>query len=354
MLEVHEALFHFHQERDDDARAEQTARRLLERFPDHVPTLEALGDLHMSHEDYAEGLELFLRALKINPLERRLRRKITTANLFHARKLVEADRFDEARAGYQKALSYDEDPDKSTVYCKWSACEFKAGNAARAEELLQQALTYGGSRLAVAYSMLIETIRLKLPGSLRTRFNKEFNAALAEPASPAAARAIANTAGSHQQAGVTYHGQKTHEKKVLAYLEKSLHCPFTQEQLKDTCVSLLELEAWKMLRAFTALGHRHFPKNPHFVFLEAESYVAMGPRRCPVWKVGELLDKAVKLARALPADKEQQQLLELIDHRRHMIGLDGPLSGLLRPGMLEDVFGSMMDDEDSDEWDDDL
>src|SRR5262249_10059368 len=145
------------------AKARKAAEQLLQRFPNHVGTLQELGELLMEQEDYAEAVKVFERALKANPLDRRLRDELSNAHLFHARQHAEDKRFDQARAEYQAALAFSESRNNSSVYCKWAACEFKAGDTARGEELLQQALVQEGNRLAVAFSMLIESIRLKLP-----------------------------------------------------------------------------------------------------------------------------------------------------------------------------------------------
>src|SRR2546422_514595 len=44
LLEPYEALFQHHEREERPAQAEKTARKLLERFPDHVPTLTELGE----------------------------------------------------------------------------------------------------------------------------------------------------------------------------------------------------------------------------------------------------------------------------------------------------------------------
>ena len=119
----------------------------------------------MGAQKFGDAVETFERALRNNPLDRTLGRKLGTAHLFHARTLAEAGQFDEARVAYQKALELDP-ADASSVYCKWAACEIKAGNPARGEELIQQALAGMGSQLAVSYSMVIEAIRLKLPAAV--------------------------------------------------------------------------------------------------------------------------------------------------------------------------------------------
>src|SRR5262249_14759722 len=236
-LEPYEALLKHFQHRDKAGRAEQAARKLLKQFPEHVPTLETLGDLRMEKQDYAEALGLYQRALRANPLERRLRSKVSTAHTYNARTHAEAGRFDAARAEYQAALAFDERRSDKSVLCKWAACEFKAGQPERAEELLQQALAEAGSRLAIAFSMLIEVIRLKLPKPLKARFEKEWAEALQEPPTGAAAAEVADTAAAHRLAGVKYVGQKTHEKKVTAYLDRALKAEFTEDQLARVCAA---------------------------------------------------------------------------------------------------------------------
>jgi tetratricopeptide (TPR) repeat protein len=354
LLAAHEELLYSCKAENDIAGSEQAARRLLEHFPEHAPTLEELADIRGYQGDYAESLSLFQRALKINPLDRSLRQKIGTAHLLSARSHAEAGRFAEARAEYQRALSYREGKDESFVLCKWAACEFKAGDSARAEELLQKALAESGSRLAIAFSMLIEAIRLKLPPRLKNRFNTDFKEGLAEPPTATAAVALAATAAIHQRAGIQYRGQKTHEKQVLTYLEKAAKLDFGEEQLESIAESLLDLNALKVLRKYTSRGRKQFPRNPLFDFLEAESHFAQGPYRFPAWKVHPLLTKAAELARALPPDEKQQALLEKIEHRQQMLGISNFLMGPQAMGMMEEIFGGLLDDseEDEDEYDD--
>ena len=55
----------------DKARA--VGQQLLDRFPDHVATREAVGDLCLETKDLDGAVTHFEAALKANPLERRLR-----------------------------------------------------------------------------------------------------------------------------------------------------------------------------------------------------------------------------------------------------------------------------------------
>jgi tetratricopeptide (TPR) repeat protein len=346
-LNAHESLFQYLLRREEDRKAERAARRLLEQFPQHAPTLEALGDLLQRKHRDAEAVTAFQRAVQASPLERRLRKKLSTAHLFKARSEAEAGHFDAARAEYQSALAGDAS-NVASVLCKWAACEFKAGDTARAEELLAQAQAQAGSRLAVAYSMLIETIRLKLPAPLKTRFNREFNEALGEPPTGRAAVAVAETAAVHHQADITYHGQKTHEKKVFGYLDNALKADLSEEELRRATAALAELESIKLLQRYADQGRDRFPQNPYFPFLQAEGFLAQGPNRAPVWKLQPLLAEAHRLAEALPEGEERQTLLDEIEERQQLTGMSGGLFG-----MMEGLFGGFMDEFDYDDEDED-
>lgn len=352
VLDTHEKLVGHYQAVRKPKKAEQAARRLLERFPDHVPTIEALASLRLSAQDYAEGIALLQRAARLNPLDRGLRRRLGTAHLFHARAHGEAKRFDEARAEFHAALALSEGRNNNSVYCKWAACEFKAGDEARAEELLTQALADAGSRLGVTYSMLVEVIRLRLT-KLKKRFNDEFNALLAQPADGAAAAAIVETAAAHKSASVTYHGQKTHEKKVLGYLQRALEVPLTEEQLDRICSSLVILENHKLLLEFGESGQGRFPKNAYFPYYVAESYILWGPYRCPVYRVRELFAEVRRLAQEMPPDTRRDALLESVQRREQMVASLGSFGGIdfgAFGGAFEEMFGGPDGDEFEDEF----
>jgi hypothetical protein len=328
-------------------KAVAAARRLLERFPDHVPTLVTLGDLRMGAHDYAEGIALFERAIQHNPLDRSLRKRLSTAHIFRARDHAESARFEDARAEYRAALALAERSDNSSVHCKWAACEFRARDAARAEELLGQALADAGSRLAVAYSMLIEAVRLRLTPE-KKRFNNEFNALLAGPADGASAAALAETAASHAAAGITYHGQKTHEKKVLSYLQKALPAPMTEDQLERICAALVSLEQHRLLKEYAWCGHKRYPKSPYFVYFQAESCRPQTVYGRTAYQLRELLEEARRLAQALPPDPRRDALLELIRRREEMAGAMGALEGL-DFGAFSEAIESLFFGEDEDE-----
>jgi tetratricopeptide (TPR) repeat protein len=344
-LETYQAYFEYLRRKKKTVQALKIGRRLLKHFPDHVPTLRALGELCLDHKDFAEGLSLLQRALQANPLERRLRGMVSHAHILNARQFAEKDQFDEARNEYRAAQALADGKKEVSLLCKWAACEFKAGALEQAESLIQQALSDEGSRLAVAYCLLIETIRFKLARPLKTRFDKDFKEALAEIPTGSSSARVADIAAAHRLAGINYFGQKTHEKKVMGYLEKSLQAEFSEDQLAKVCAGLSALKASRSEMRFLHMGQTRFPHSPVFYLAEAEHYLTKGPDRCPMWQVRQLLDRARELANAMPRDDRQHQILEVIKQHQELMSLLNPMGRMPSSHLIEDLFDEMYCDE---------
>jgi tetratricopeptide (TPR) repeat protein len=322
LLETHEALVRHHLEAKRESKAEKAARQLLQHFPDHVPTLELLSDLRRKRGDYAAALELIDQALKGNALDRRLRRKASDAHLLLARAHVEADRFDEARRQFQAALDLSSGSDGGMILAHWAACEFKADETIRAEELIQQALvrgTTGGTPVplvGISYLLLTEVLRLKLDRALKKRFEQDLKTGLATPNQEGAvflARILAELHGG----GVHYVGQKGHTQKVLSYIHKSRTLDFTEPQLEELCRNLLDMEAYPQARRFADIGERHYPESPAFPFLHALAWIGQERGSVPTWRVAPLLRRARALAQAQPCNERRDRMLEDIDRLLH-------------------------------------
>lgn len=337
LREPYEALVDYHRREGHADKAAAAARRLLERFPDHVPTLEALGDLCGRRDEQAEALTCYERALRGNPLDRRLRTKVASAHLSNARLLAVAGQVEAAREELRSAVALHGGTPDVVSLTRGAAVELKAGDAARAEEFLAQARQRAGSDLVVAYRMLTEVARLKLARPHKTRFEAEFNAGLAEPPTGAAAAGLATTAAALAEAA-SYVGQKTHVKKVTAYLDRARRAKFTEEQLQNTCSSLLHLDAVRLARQYLERGLAEFPASPHFPYMLAMSYfVRHEMDAVPVWKVRPMLEKAERLARALPPTEQLKEMLDDIGNRIKALAALNPYA----MGMMDDIFGGL-------------
>jgi tetratricopeptide (TPR) repeat protein len=348
-LEPYEALFHYYRDEEEGDKAVKAARRLLEKFPNHAPTLEEYGDMAIQRGAYAEGLGLLQRALQCNPLDRPLRGKVGTAHLWNARHHAEEGRFEEARRHYDAALTFFDGKDQASIYCRRAACEFKAKNPALAEEYLEKARSLGLSPLGVSYTMLTECARLKLDRKIKARFEKEFKAGLEETPTPAAAADMASLAASLQATGISYYGQKSHAKKIIAYAQKAYDADFTEAQLEQLCQALITLKSVRAAKQFCQLGETKFPHNPKFPHLQAVLLMAAGPDRMDTWQTQRLLEQAERLARNLLPSEEKDRLLKDIEQRLKAVQALTPFGLFSR---FADMFGNF-DDEDDDYADED-
>jgi tetratricopeptide (TPR) repeat protein len=345
LLETHEALLVHYFNKDDQERAEAAAKSLLQSFPDHVSTLKMLGSICGRRDDQETALSLYQRALHANPLDRSIRSKTAIAHLAYARVLAAAKQIEAAREQIRAAVALQESSGELVFLTRAAAVELKAGNDSRAEELLAQARQVAGSDLIVAYDMMTEVARLKLPKSAKARFESEFNAGLAAPPDGAAAAGLAGQTAA-LTSNVPYVGQKAHQKKVFAYLESAKKARFTEAQLQETCTALVDLGSVRLARFYIHRGLTQFRRSPYFPYLEAVRHFHIKPpEEMPVWTVRPLLEKAEKLARALPETETLKKMLDDIGDKLKQLAASchGGLDSI-----FDTIFGDPFDADDED------
>jgi hypothetical protein len=353
LLEAHEALFEHHLRADRFAQADKAARKLLQQHPDHVPTLGKLAGLLLEWGEPAEGLALLQRAVHNNPLDRRLRARVSVAHMLTARADTTAGRFPEARQHYQSAATF-ADPDQAgTVYARWAAGELKAGETGRADELLEQARA-NFPPLGVSYILMTEATRLKLGPALKKRFDTEFAAAAKEPPVPAAAVALLGYAESLHHSNLHYHGQKSHLKKATDYAARLKPADYSERHLVMVCRAMLDLGPVGVATRFLAAGKRRFRENPFFPYFEARRELRKGVQNTRPWMVQPLLEEAQRLARgASLADHSEDEVQAMLDDIDNNLRALTALNPFLRGGFYEDFFGGTFGDYDDDDDDDD-
>ena len=322
LLEAHEELFRFLRERNKLAQALAAGKRLLERFPDHGPTLEAQADLYRAKGDAGAALEYARRALAGNPLDRRLRGRVADALRARARQHAAGD-LDTARADLDAALALRDGRPDVGLLAQAAALAFKAGDSEAAEERLRRA-TASVHPLAVTYAALAEAVRLKLPRPLKQRFESAFAAGLTDAPTGPAAVALAGALLDQQRQGGTYLGQKAHAKRVQQYTEAAVVANPGEAHLVRLCEHLNELGWWTSLRKAAAKGQRRFARSPFFPYYEAVAYLGQGRDRSPAWKVEPLLDKSRRLAEAAPPSDRLRDLLRDLDAARRQLADASP------------------------------
>jgi hypothetical protein len=296
---------------------------------------------------------MYQRALRANPLKRELRQYVSTAHVGCARLLLEAGRYEEGRAHLRSALAFNDDPDDSPIRCRWASLEFRAGNPDDAETQILEARACAGADLPVSFRMLTECARLKLDKRLKARFETEVKEGLTAPATPAAVVGLVECAASLKGAGLDYYGQKTHEKKVQTYADKSRGADFSRAQMVTVTKGLAALEGWKAAQRYAEAGEKKFRNDPEFPVLLARLLLRNdGRRTMPAYRVRPLLARAEKLVRELPKeDERKERLTQEIAAMQKTVQLLDPYGGFDGLGGFPDVFDSFFEeDNDEDEY----
>ena len=94
-----------------------------------------------------------------------------------------------------------------------------------------------------------------------------------------------------------------------------------------------------MLRKAAAKGQRRFPRNPFLPYYEAVAHIGSGRDRIPTWKVEPLLEKARRLAEAVPPDDRLRNLQRDLDTLQRTLAAATPFLHVLND------FFDMFDDE---------
>lgn len=345
-LEPHAALFDVLQEQGKAVPTIQAGYKLLKLFPDHLPTLERLAELERCRGKIEAAGQLMERAYNSHPLDRGLKRQFGRTRRLFGLELAKQGRYAEAREAFREALQLIDPIDDLMPLCGWAACEFKAGDAARAEELLAQANQREENRPAIAAYMAGLAADWKLPKAIKSRFDKDLKTWLSATPTPAQAASLALLFAGYQSDDFDYYGRKTHEKKMLALAGTLVDRSFTEPEMKRLGDALSELEAQRLLRKFALRWQRDFPTLPQPLLYEIDTYLWKDDARWPLWRLKPLAEEAKHLAEKMPAGAEREAILARIDDYLEQFHDLNPFASLF------DQFAGGFDEGPDDNWED--
>jgi tetratricopeptide (TPR) repeat protein len=349
-LEPHAALFEELQETNKPAQAIQAGYKLLKLFPDHLPTMVSLATLERQGGHIEKAERLMEQAFDSNPLDRNLKRQFGRTRRLLGLKLTEQGKYEEARAAFQSALELIEPIDDLMPLCGWAACEYKAGDASRAGELVARARQREENRPAIDAYMTALATAFKLPKQIKSSFDKSFKEWHSATLTAGQAAGLALLFSRYDADDFEYHGRKSHEKKALALVGKAVNQQFTEPEMVRFGAALTELSAVRMLRQFAIRWKRKFPASPHPLLFEIDSYLSADDSRWPLWRLKPLAHRAKQLAEQLPAGAERDAALARIEDLLQQFHDLNPFSSLL--GQFAGGFGEGRDDhwEDDEPW----
>lgn len=353
-LDCYRALFELYRREHKLPKAKKLGQELLTRFPDHAETLDALGELCMDTRDYKKAQDFFEKSIQANPLDRSLRAKLARARQVYGLSLTVARKYDQAMIQYEQALRV-WDGAKTPLLCQWAVAEMKANNAARAAELIAQALAEPDQRLACRYTLVGESVRAKLSAPQKKQIAQDLKDALAQAPTPAEILVLLEGAAQQRRThDDAFHGQKTQEKTILKFLDSIRLHEFNEAQLERLCTCLGVLQARRPW--LTCLNHarRQCLKNPFFRLAFVDYYLMDGdPYTSKVHLAREHLDDARRLVEPMPRGELQQQYLEQIKEKERILA-EMQARNPSMMDMLDRMFGGggpPFGDEDDDFYD---
>ena len=306
-------LFDVYAKTERESDAEAMARAFLARVPGSVPMLRRLAIALARHGRAAESMDLWRKALTANPLDRVNRMMFGLAVVGEARRLgidgqpAEAEQLLAAEADTCAA----EAPIASMTLR--SVLARKAGRKDEAEQLAEAAVTRPGGRLAARLYLHANAVLLKAKPAEKTAASKALTAALAETPTPQEAFSLYHAWDQFFEAGLTYTGQKTQEKKIQAVVLAAAGGDGPEEDFEMLCQGIAERRAWKLLGKLAQPLAKRFKTNPVFPLMAVEAETDGGTMHARPYKVTKWLADAKRLATNSPHERHKQLLPRIDD-----------------------------------------
>jgi len=287
-----------------------TLEELLKAFPDDVDALRQLINQHRWLDEPELVLSYVERLRKLRPLDTKLNRDEAWGRLALARHLALNGRWEEGRAEFARVeMSLKECVPPYRQLSRRAALEFKAGDAIRAEEYIEQARLALKEPTVLWLSLAVEMERYELPKPLQQRFNREFETALAKKVTSETAGKLAELIAGYFIGRVDYASRDSHVREIVRYLKRTTRLKYQEPDLRAICTMLqFAKKEDKLLASLTKRGLKLFPRSPFFLQMEAEQDIRNGPFSFNARQTRKNLEKALVLAKA----SQNPQDVELI------------------------------------------
>ena len=225
--------------------------------------------------------------------------------------LADDQRYDEGRSHFDAACQLDRtETGQLGILVRRAVFERKAGRAEVADQLQAEAFALRPEPTFVLMSLLIESVRYKLPASVSAELEADWQKQLAKKCSSQAGGEMAVRMCKQISAIRPYEGIERHAEFVLDYLSRAGRVKFSREQLRSVCefyqiaYAKLKLKLKRDLLAdlkkSATRGVKQFPDDPSFPLHLSDVEFERPPGRVNFKKIETLLNDALRLALAKP------------------------------------------------------
>jgi len=292
--------------------AAEVGEKYAKLFPNHLPLLVGMIALELKRDRPTEAVEYARRALKINPLDRKLQSALTSTTMQAARIEAAGKQYDKARSLLAESESTYAGEMRFRWLCVVAAIEYVSGNKERAEVLLGEANALPENAVAIAYRMLAESITMKMKPADKKPLDKRFNDLLAGPTTTALAAPLIESLEVYKSQSTAYHGLKTHESKIIKYASASILHVSDAKSLLRLGEAFIRLNKPKFATQAASEGARRFHQDPFLCVLRADTMMMKKGGGYSVYQAVDMLKRATQLAAAQPNTPEIRELQERI------------------------------------------
>ncbi len=281
-------------------KAKEVAEKFLERYPDTLPLLEVLHEMHTEQLQPAEALAVSKRMLAINPLDTHLQIQLGSDTINYARAEMVAENYASAEsvlANGQAGLSSHKLL-KLYQFSIESTIARKTKRVALADELLKNILGFTPHQLLTAYILSVDAALAKLKPADKKIADARLAEALDAKTLTAIDLSLTYTIWSRLgERKYEYRGQKTHGTKLLALIQKLPLTAGEEGDFEHLMNTLYETKSIKVAKILIGKLRRFFRSNPCFALAEAKLILLEKMNHQSRDKARKLLNLAKELIR---------------------------------------------------------
>src|SRR5205823_6378265 len=181
---------------------------------------------------------LYRRAAALNPLDLGARQRTAFALLALARRQLIDGQAAEVEVLYERNRDLLDQLAAAGVSAIRAVAKMKLGQPHEAAALRDQALAVPDARLAVAFQVMVDSQLAKLKPADKRAAEQCFAAELILPTTPVQLLRLLAVYDSYRDQGLTYRGQKGHEKKVLDLVPGCWTAAAPEADFERLCVVL--------------------------------------------------------------------------------------------------------------------
>jgi tetratricopeptide (TPR) repeat protein len=315
-------LMKLHEEEENWEAAEAIGAKILKDSPDDVPTLIAVSSIQQALGKADEALANMKHALKNNPLDRALRMGVGSLTLEFGRSCALSNEFDAARQALAEAAAHAEagaGPKSvivAVIKAALAACEFKAKNRERAEQLAAETVVTSNFVPASAYAIFVESGRIKLDKPTLRQFQARCDEALEGRHTIPEVINLLHVLDIYQKEPQRYRGIGPHNKKIAARAAEAVEGDASEGDLCQIGEALSRQKASKILKACAERGIRRFPGNPYFRSLLGEYLIMQRPQSFNEHEVCFHFREVLRMTEG-KQDERSRAMRERVDERKN-------------------------------------